>query len=63
MSGWTFDNLAITVQRQLCEALFAAGRAKKASELVLEMIHTSRREVYMSGAVKWVSGELIPHPF
>ncbi|KAF8555063.1 TPR-like protein [Imleria badia] len=56
ISGWKFDDLAITIQRQLCEALCAAGRRKEAAELVLKMVKTFRQEVYMSETLtKWIS--------
>ncbi|KAF8551245.1 hypothetical protein OG21DRAFT_1487133 [Imleria badia] len=56
ISGWKFDNLAINIQRQLCEALCAAGHAKEAGEAVLKMVKTFSEEIYISEALtKWIS--------
>ena len=60
MSGWKFDNLHITVQQRLCEALYVAGRRKDAAESLLEMVN---KEVYTSELItKWVSGVSILYP-
>ncbi|KAF8546305.1 hypothetical protein OG21DRAFT_1176634 [Imleria badia] len=40
ISGWQFDDLEITIQRQLCEALYAAGRAKQAEDALLKMVNS-----------------------
>ena len=57
VSGWRFDDLTITIQRRLCEALFAVGRTKEAGESVLRMMD---QEVNRTEPIKaWVSGELI----
>jgi hypothetical protein len=62
ISGWKFDDLSITVRQRLCEALYAAGRTKGASESLLQMVNTFDEEVYMSEPIaKWVSGELMYH--
>ena len=59
ISGWKFDELAITIQQRFCEALFAAGRTKEAGEFVLRLVN---QEVDMMEPMKtWVSGELLPH--
>ncbi|KAF8547868.1 YVTN repeat-like/Quino protein amine dehydrogenase [Imleria badia] len=56
ISGWKFDNLAITIQCQLCEALRAAGHVKEAGEVVLETTNIFGEEIYMSEALtKWLS--------
>ncbi|KAF8555626.1 hypothetical protein OG21DRAFT_1483764 [Imleria badia] len=56
MSGWKFDDLRITVLRRLCEALYAVGLQKDASEDHLEMINTFEKDVYASEPItKWVS--------
>ncbi|KAF8551249.1 hypothetical protein OG21DRAFT_1445453 [Imleria badia] len=53
---WKFDNLTITIQCRLCEALCAAGHPKEAGEVVLQTVNTSGEEVYMSeDLTKWVS--------
>lgn len=63
ISGWTFDNLSITIRRRLCEALYAAGHAQEAGEAVLETVNTLGNEVYTSeGLTKWLSGEFMPCP-
>ena len=62
ISGWKFDDLNITIQRRLCEALYAAGRTNEGGESLLKMVNTFDEEVYVSGSItKWVSGESIPH--
>ena len=38
ISGWTFDDLAITIKQRLCEALLGADRVKEACESVLRMV-------------------------
>ena len=55
ISGWTFDDLAITIQQRLCESLFVVGRTKEAGESALRMVGG---EIDMSESIKtWVSGE------
>ena len=57
ITSWKFDNLYITISRQLCEALRAVGHAKEAAEVVLEAVKTLGEEVYMSeGTAQWVAG-------
>ena len=64
ISGWKFDNLGTTIQRQLCEALHAAGHTKRAGEAVLEIANSFGDEMYTSdGLSKWVFGELIRQPY
>ena len=62
ISGWKFDDLTVTIQQRLCEALFAADRIKEAGEAVLRIVD---QEGNMTKLVEtWVSGELIPYlPF
>ena len=61
ISGWKFDDLAVTIQQRSCEALLLAGHTEEAGESVLRMVG---REVSMSESLKtWVSGELSPCPF
>ncbi|KAN0101193.1 hypothetical protein V8E55_001177, partial [Tylopilus felleus] len=56
ISGWKFDNLAITIRHELCEALHGAGHTKEAGEAVLEIVHAFGDEVYRSECLtKWVS--------
>jgi len=56
--GWKFDGLGITIRQRLCVALYAAGRTREGSEVVLEMTKTFGKEVYTSKSVtNWVSGE------
>ncbi|KAF8547208.1 hypothetical protein OG21DRAFT_1501672 [Imleria badia] len=56
ISGWKFDDLGITVQQRLCEALYAAGRTKEAGEFLLEMLNAVDEEGYISGPIAtWVS--------
>ncbi|KAN0101156.1 hypothetical protein V8E55_001140, partial [Tylopilus felleus] len=56
ISGWKFDRLHANIRRQLCEALYAAGHAKHAGEVVLEITDTFGDEVYSSEAfTTWVS--------
>ncbi|KAF8555002.1 hypothetical protein OG21DRAFT_1603126 [Imleria badia] len=56
ISGWKFDNLDLTVRRQLCEALYAAGRTGDAGESLLRMVNALNKEVYMSESIaNWVS--------
>ncbi|KAF8550490.1 hypothetical protein OG21DRAFT_1513946 [Imleria badia] len=56
ISGWKFDELDITVQQHLCDALYAAGRRNDATESLLKMVNTLDEAVYMSGPlIKWVS--------
>ena len=58
ISGWKFDGLDITTQQNLCDALYASGRTKDASEALLKMVYTLDEAVYLSGPlIKWVSGE------
>ncbi|KAF8548112.1 hypothetical protein OG21DRAFT_1607087 [Imleria badia] len=40
ISGWQFDELEITIQRQLCETLYATGRAKQAEDALLKMVNS-----------------------
>lgn len=57
MTGWKFDGFGITIRRHLCEALYAAGRAKQAGESLLGMIRLFSKEVYVSKDItQWVSG-------
>jgi hypothetical protein len=47
------------IQKQLCEALYAAGRRKEAGESLLRMVSTVDEEVCVSGPIAaWKSGEL-----
>ncbi|KAG6372499.1 hypothetical protein JVT61DRAFT_7605 [Boletus reticuloceps] len=56
ITGWKFDKLHIVIRQHLCEALFAVGRIKDASESLLEMVNTLENKVYMSVPMtKWVS--------
>ena len=48
----------------LWEAMYAAGRKKDAVESLLEIVNAFNEDVYASEPIaKWVSGELVPHPF
>ena len=61
ISGWKFDDLAVTIQQRSCEALLLAGHTEEAGESVLRMVG---REVSMSESLKtWVPGELSLCPF
>ncbi|KAH0838810.1 WD40-repeat-containing domain protein [Lanmaoa asiatica] len=56
ISGWKFDDLAITTRQRLCEALYAAGFMRDASENLLDMVNTFDEEVYASKPItNWVS--------
>ncbi|KAG8214193.1 hypothetical protein J3R82DRAFT_10984 [Butyriboletus roseoflavus] len=56
MFRWNFDGLGITVQRCLCEALYAVGRTREAAEALLKMISTSGEEVRKGvGHSEWVT--------
>ena len=59
ISGWVFDDLAITIQQHLCEALFAADRTKEAGESVLRLVERLvDGGINMTRSIKsWVSGE------
>ena len=58
VSGWKFDDLAITVRQRLCEALYTAGRIKEAGECLLAIVNTVDEDVYMTGPfVAWMSGK------
>ena len=47
------------IQKQLCEALYAAGRRKDAGESLLRMVSIVDEEVNVSGPIAtWKSGEL-----
>ena len=60
ISGWKFDNLGTTIQRQLCEALYAAGHMKRAGEAVLEIVNSSGDEMCTSDVLsEWVLGKFI----
>ena len=42
----------------MCDALYSAGRTKKAGESLLQLVDTFGKEVYMNAAVvDWVSGK------
>lgn len=47
ISGWKFDDIGIKIQQRLCEALFAAGRTKKAGESLLNIVNTFDEKVYL----------------
>ncbi|KAF8129264.1 quinon protein alcohol dehydrogenase-like superfamily [Boletus edulis] len=60
ISGWRFDDLAITIRQRLCEALYAAGRTMDAAKSLLELVDTFGDDVCMSGSMaEWISGELV----
>ena len=64
ISGWKFDNLGTTIQRELCEALYAAGHTKRAGETVLEIASSVGDETYTSdGLSKWVLSKFIRHAY
>ncbi|KAF8550350.1 TPR-like protein [Imleria badia] len=46
--GWTFDKLQITVQRYLCEDLYASGRAAEAAEALRKITGTFGEEIRAS---------------
>ncbi|KAF8547589.1 hypothetical protein OG21DRAFT_1527056 [Imleria badia] len=53
--GWTFEGLQITVQRYLCEDLYASGRAVEAAEALRKIIDTFGEEICASKATaEWV---------
>lgn len=58
ISGWQFDDLDITVQRRLCEALYEAGRAKQAEDALLKMVNSITHVTNMTEITEWISGEL-----
>jgi hypothetical protein len=59
ISGWKFDDLAITVRRRLCEALYAAGRINEAGEALLNIVNTVDEAFYMAEPiVTWLTGRL-----
>ena len=59
ISGWSFDDLDITIRQRFCEALYAAGRTKEAGGYLLNIVSTVNEDVYMTGPiVAWVSGKL-----
>ena len=62
ISGWTFNDLCITIRQRLCEALFAAGRTTEGGESLLNMVNTFDKEFYMP-ITEWVSGEFMAHQF
>ncbi|KAF8129301.1 hypothetical protein EV363DRAFT_1338600 [Boletus edulis] len=56
ISGWSFDDLAITIRQRLCEALYAAGRTMDAGKSLLELVYTFGDDVCMSGYMaEWIS--------
>ncbi|KAF8553229.1 TPR-like protein [Imleria badia] len=56
ISGWMFDDLDITVQQRLCEALYAAGHINEAGESLLNIVNTVDEDVCMTEPiVSWVS--------
>ena len=62
ISGWKFDDLSITIQQRVCEALYASGRTNEGGESLLKIVNTFDEEVYMNGSItKWVSGESVSH--
>ncbi|KAF8128156.1 hypothetical protein EV363DRAFT_1085280, partial [Boletus edulis] len=53
--GWKFDNLNITIQQRLCEALYAAGRTKDAIECFHQMTNELGEETNSEGEhLEWV---------
>ena len=55
--GWTFDELRITVQRYLCEDLYASGRAEEATEALHKILNTFSEAIRASKATEaWVMG-------
>ena len=57
ISGWKFDELAITIQLRLCEVLLSVGRTKEAGESVLRIVEQG---VSKTESIKTcVSGELL----
>ena len=58
------DNLDITIEQRLCEALYTAGRTKDPGESFLKMANTLDEERYMSGPlIKWIIGEFMFNQF
>ncbi|KAG8221675.1 WD40-repeat-containing domain protein [Butyriboletus roseoflavus] len=56
ISGWKCDDIGITIQQRLCEALYAAGHTKEGGKSLLTMVNTFDEKVYVSGPItKWVS--------
>ncbi|KAI6041676.1 hypothetical protein EDC04DRAFT_3139608 [Pisolithus marmoratus] len=54
--GWGFNGLEILAQQGLCETLYAEGRTAKATEIVLNIIRTSDREIQRSNATtNWIA--------
>ena len=59
ISRWKFNELGITIQQRLCEALRAAGRANDASEYFLDFVNSLDETVYASPSItEWISCEL-----
>ncbi|KAF8129217.1 hypothetical protein EV363DRAFT_1169374 [Boletus edulis] len=59
ISGWRFDDLAITIRQRLCEALYAAGHTMDAGKSLLELVDTVGDDVRMSVSMaEWISGKL-----
>ena len=55
ISGWRFDDLAITFQRGFCEVLYAAGRTMEAGESLLTVVD---KEVDITRPITmWLTGE------
>ena len=55
ITGWKFDDLAITIQLRLCEALNSSRRTKEAGECLLGM---ASQEANLTGPILvWICGE------
>ena len=64
ISGWEFHDLGLKIQRYLCEALYAAGRAREAGYYIIKTIKASREEDHMGGpTTEWAIGELMLYLF
>ncbi|KAG9318946.1 hypothetical protein JVU11DRAFT_1061 [Chiua virens] len=54
--GWQFDGLALSLRRQLCEALHGTGRMKEAAEALLETVNSLSETVGTSEeTTQWIA--------
>ena len=56
ITGWKFDDLGITIRRQLCEALYATSHAKLACDLIDGYIEVTYELRQITG---WKSDDLV----